>query len=75
MYSFSGTEPNWPLCSVELKSPMYAAKDSETCFRRSNIVVTLTPQDYCEPLSDYNLYYFQSPRNRTKTDGSKIAQK
>lgn len=71
----SGAEVNWPLCSVELKSPMYAAKDSETCFRRSNIVVTLTPQDYCEPLSDYNLYYFQSPRNRTKSDGTKIAQK
>ena len=27
----------WPLCSVELKASMYAAKGSETCVRRYNL--------------------------------------
>jgi len=64
----SGTDPDWPLCAVELTSAMYAAKDSETCWRRSTMVNSLTPQRFCDPLSDNNIFYFLSPRNSTTAD-------
>ncbi|XP_023337396.1 nicastrin [Eurytemora carolleeae] len=70
----SGDDVSWPLCAVELSSPMYAAKDSETCWRRSNIANTLTPQQYCDPLSDNNIFYFTTPRNRTLPDNSTKTQ-
>ena len=53
---------DWPLCSVELKSNMYAARDSETCVRRSNLQNNITPVKVCDQLSDYNVYYFLEPR-------------
>ena len=55
---------SWPLCSVELKASMYAAKDSETCVRRSNLF-NITPLTVCDALSDSNIVYFAAPRNST----------
>jgi len=60
----------WPLCSVELSSNMHAASDSETCMRRSDLENNLTPQKFCDPLSDSNLFYFVSGRNRTLDSGA-----
>lgn len=54
----------WPLCSVELKANMYAAKDSETCVRRSNLF-NITPLPVCDQLADNNILYFVKPRNAT----------
>lgn len=68
------TKLDWPLCSVELKSNMYAARDSETCVRRSNLQNNITPVKVCDQLSDYNVYYFLEPRNGTKGT-EKVVQK
>ena len=53
---------SWPLCSVELKGNMYAAKDSQTCIRRSNLF-NITPLTVCDPLSDSNTMYWVRCRN------------
>ena len=58
------TPLSWPLCSMELKSNMYGAKDSQTCIRRSNLF-SITPLTVCDPLSDNNIHYFVTPRNST----------
>jgi len=55
---------SWPLCSVELKGNMYAAKDSQTCIRRSNLF-NITPLTVCDPLSDSNTVYWARCRNAT----------
>ena len=56
---------HWPLCALELSSNMYAAKDSETCLRRSSLF-NLSPVSRCDPLSDDNIHYFVSPRLETE---------
>ena len=61
----------WPLCSVQMSANMHAAGDSETCIRRSNLINSLEPTRFCDPLSDVNLHYFVSPRNQTMEDGTK----
>jgi len=55
---------SWPLCSAELKGNMYAAKDSETCIRRSNLF-NITPLTVCDALSDSNTVYMAKARNAT----------
>lgn len=45
----------WPLCAAQLKSRMSGAKDSVTCIRRSENVVTMNPMHYCDPLTDRNV--------------------
>ena len=52
---------NWPLCSLELSSNMYAAGDSQTCLRRSGLF-SISPVTVCDPLSDDNIHYFVKPR-------------
>lgn len=44
------------LCSLELKSFMYATTNSQTCRRRSNIITNLNPITFCDPLGDNNLW-------------------
>ena len=56
---------HWPLCALELSSNMYAAKDSETCLRRSALF-NLSPVSRCDSLSDDNIHYFVSPRLETE---------
>ncbi|XP_076438260.1 nicastrin-like [Babylonia areolata] len=51
----SGEYPTYPLCAMELVSPMAAAKDTKTCVRRSNLVTNLSPMMYCDPLGDKNI--------------------
>jgi len=59
----------WPLCSVQLSSNMHASTDSQTCMRRSNLLNNLTPQTFCDPLSDTNLHYMVSARNQSLPKG------
>jgi nicastrin len=37
---------------------MSAAKDSETCMRRTNTPTNLNPDTYCDPLGDKNVIGF-----------------
>ncbi|XP_049271955.1 nicastrin [Rhipicephalus sanguineus] len=48
-------ERKWPLCAAQLRSRMSAAKDSVTCIRRSENLVTMNPLRYCDPLTDRNV--------------------
>lgn len=48
-------ERTWPLCAAQLRSRMSAAKDSVTCIRRSENLVTMNPLRYCDPLTDRNV--------------------
>ena len=53
----------WPLCSLELRSNMYGSGDSVTCLRRSSLF-SISPVRVCDPLSDDNIHYFLSPRDK-----------
>lgn len=44
------------LCSIEIKSLMSAAGNTETCIRRSNTMQNLAAVKYCDPLQGKNIY-------------------
>lgn len=44
------------LCALKMSAHMYAAIDSVTCIRRSNMVYNVNPVRFCEPLGDDNLW-------------------
>jgi hypothetical protein len=50
-----GTSRSYPLCAVELKDAMSGAKDSKTCYRRTQVPTNLNPDTYCDPLGDDNV--------------------
>lgn len=52
----TGTPRDYPLCAVQLKDRMDGAKDSETCIRRTRHQMNLSPERYCDPLGDWNVY-------------------
>ncbi|KAK2160163.1 hypothetical protein NP493_1662g00000 [Ridgeia piscesae] len=56
--SASGEARSYPLCAMQLKVAMDAARDSPTCIRRSAMITNLNPQHYCDPLGDFNVYSF-----------------
>ncbi|XP_050535168.1 nicastrin isoform X2 [Daktulosphaira vitifoliae] len=46
------------LCSLELKSHMYAAVDSKTCMRRTLLSYqNIRPIKFCDPLGDKNIHW------------------
>ncbi|VVC32764.1 Hypothetical protein CINCED_3A001406 [Cinara cedri] len=46
------------LCALELKSHMYAAVDSKTCMRRTQMTYqNIRPIKFCDPLGDKNIYW------------------
>lgn len=53
-----GVPREYPLCAVQMKSRMSAAKDSETCIRRTNTPTNLNPDKYCDALGDKNVIGF-----------------
>ncbi|XP_067053830.1 nicastrin-like isoform X1 [Acropora muricata] len=59
-------EPQYPLCGVQLKDFMYAAKDTPTCMRKTYMPGP-TRNDFCQPLGDQNvwgsLYPIKAPLN------------
>ncbi|RWS07975.1 Nicastrin-like protein [Dinothrombium tinctorium] len=61
----NGTEPNWPLCAVELNSRMMAAANSPTCIRRSHLplIPLANPITFCDPISSYNIISTLFPTN------------
>lgn len=60
-----GSDQKWPLCAAEMKSVMLAAKDTETCMRRSNLAANLNPIQYCDPLSGRNVVTTLFPSNKS----------
>ncbi|KAJ3651438.1 hypothetical protein Zmor_017482 [Zophobas morio] len=54
-HSFS-TQRDRSLCSLQLTSFMYAATNSSTCIRRSNMITNLNPVKFCDPLGDNNAW-------------------
>ncbi|XP_072378978.1 nicastrin [Diabrotica undecimpunctata] len=60
------------LCALELKAFMYAATNTPTCRRRSDLITTLNPVKFCDPLGDSNIWASLYPlaegpkRNETK---------
>jgi hypothetical protein len=50
-----GSSRSYPLCAVELKDAMSGAKDSKTCYRRTQVPTNLNPDTYCDPLGDDNV--------------------
>ncbi|XP_013790954.1 nicastrin-like, partial [Limulus polyphemus] len=60
-----GSDQKWPLCAAEMKSVMLAAKDTETCMRRSNLAANLNPIQYCDPLSGRNVVMTLFPSNKS----------
>ncbi|XP_031564484.1 nicastrin-like [Actinia tenebrosa] len=51
----NGSKPDFPLCGVELKDFMFAAKDTPTCMRKSQMP-SPTQNQFCDPLGDYNVW-------------------
>ncbi|XP_057663612.1 nicastrin [Diorhabda carinulata] len=45
-----------PLCSLELRSFMYATTNTPTCIRRSDLLTSLNPTKFCDPLGDNNIW-------------------
>lgn len=66
------------LCSIEIKSFMSAAGNSEICMRRTEIFKLMNQVHYCDPLQGKNVYgtLFQrpivNPENRTVDNSEKI---
>lgn len=58
----NGVPRDYPLCSAELKDRMTAAKDSETCWRRSNLVVNLSPGKVNSLLCPHHVGHIVLPR-------------
>ena len=44
---------------------MFAAKDTPTCIRRSNLILNLNPEQYCDPLGDLNIYSLSRALNNS----------
>ncbi|XP_022324883.2 nicastrin-like isoform X2 [Crassostrea virginica] len=68
----NGKAREYPLCAVQMKSRMSAAKDSETCIRRTNTPTNLNPDKYCDPLGDMNVigFFKDVPENHTLEEKS-----
>ncbi|XP_071515455.1 nicastrin [Panulirus ornatus] len=53
-----------PLCCMELKSNMFGTTNTEVCMRRRTVADSLfQPVNFCDPLSDYNIWGTVKPMN------------
>ncbi|GAU90889.1 hypothetical protein RvY_03245 [Ramazzottius varieornatus] len=66
----SGGGAPWPLCSAQLKNFMFAAKDSKSCIRRSEMMTNLNPQGRCDPLSDFNVWSILNSLSKNLTSSA-----
>ncbi|MPC24299.1 Zinc finger protein 808 [Portunus trituberculatus] len=58
-----GTARSWPLCYSELKSNMFGTTNTEVCMRRRYLAPKLQPVNFCDPLSDFNIWGTLKPMN------------
>ncbi|XP_065565681.1 nicastrin-like [Artemia franciscana] len=63
--SIKGVPRDWPLCAIELKSPMIGAVNTPTCIRRGILDSYINPQPsmFCDPLGDKNIFATVVPTN------------
>uniref|UniRef100_A0A7M4F4S1 Nicastrin n=1 Tax=Crocodylus porosus TaxID=8502 RepID=A0A7M4F4S1_CROPO len=61
----NGSIPEYPLCAMQLFSHMHAVTSTVTCMRRRTIQSTfsLNPEEFCDPLIDYNVWSTLKPIN------------
>ena len=52
----NGEARGHPVCAVQLKDRMDGATNSEVCIRRSRHQLNITPDKYCDPLGDKNVF-------------------
>ncbi|XP_069583490.1 nicastrin isoform X1 [Ranitomeya imitator] len=59
------TSPQYPLCAMQLISPMYAVTSTVTCMRRNSIQMSfsINPEAVCDTLTDYNVWSTVKPIN------------
>lgn len=60
------------LCSIQIKSFMSAAVNSEVCIRRTNYMNNVNPIRFCDPLQGKNVYVTLFPRDIVETDDRKV---
>lgn len=60
------------LCSIQIKSFMSAAVNSEVCIRRTNYMNNINPIRFCDPLQGKNVYATLFPREVIETDDRKV---
>lgn len=56
------------LCSIQIKSFMSAAVNSEVCIRRTNYMNNVNPIRFCDPLQGKNVYATLFPRDIVDPD-------
>lgn len=56
---------DYPLCAAQLKDFMYAAKDTPTCIRKTNMPNPIG-SEFCQPLGDMNLWGTLYPIKKNK---------
>ncbi|XP_042354427.1 nicastrin [Plectropomus leopardus] len=61
----NGSNPQYPLCAMQLYSHMSAVTDTATCMRRNDINFSISPEMVCDPLGDYNVWGSTRPINTT----------
>ncbi|XP_049454184.1 nicastrin [Epinephelus fuscoguttatus] len=61
----NGSNPQYPLCAMQLYSHMSAVTDTATCMRRNDINFSISPEIVCDPLGDYNVWASTRPVNNT----------
>lgn len=62
----NGSEPQYPLCAMQLFSHMSAVTDTPTCMRRNSLSFSMSPEMVCDPLGDHNIWAPTNPLNRTQ---------
>lgn len=50
-----------------MKSFMYAAVNSESCIKRSDIKINFHPTQFCDPLGDRNIHWPLAPLDENST--------
>ena len=60
------TQPFRSLCALEMKSFMFAAINSNSCIKRSDLKWNFNPTQFCDPLGDRNIHWPLAPINKDK---------
>ncbi|XP_063862267.1 nicastrin-like [Scylla paramamosain] len=62
----NGSARSWPLCYSELKSNMFGTTNTEVCMRRRSLAPKLQTINFCDPLSDFNIWGTLKPMNSSE---------
>lgn len=60
------------LCSIQIKSFMSGAVNSEVCIRRTNYMNNVNPIRFCDPLQGKNVYATLFPRDVVQPESRKV---